>query len=510
MIITTVTSTCSKNKRWAVQVLLGSRRFYHRFQALGMENKARDKAIDDCHIDSNSNDDNNRKTSDHANAIAIDSPCWGLPTQCSLTDLLNVFGHDRSIVLLETDDYLVLNKPPDLRMDGDYPATVHKLLTYWYPPKSIQHDPNRMELISKLTKSNDLKDAELRPCHQLDYATSGALLVGRNRKAAGKACEAFRNRSTQKVYLALVHSHVGLLTTTTTTTTTTALKHCPCYETLTLKDLYHQIRIFDQQLADRRKAHRTTFKGYQPPYAIFTKWKSFVGRCGGKRPRDSDMMHRVEEQIAVEDRVLMSGMTWNDVKKNDGWRIVFEEASKVYNQSLQDDNEVQNDSEKLLELPSVFRLEEDGDANVFYVNASLAQHPTDFAMVIQQNAQQTTSPTDPHIQLDFKLAITRCTVLQHATLNSAPVTKMKLQPLTGRRHQLRCHMVVVNAPIVGDVTYEGNHNDCPSRCDLAERMCLHAFQLVIPGIVDTEAPDPFVISKKDNGAVDVVDVQTLR
>jgi hypothetical protein len=45
----------------------------------------------------------------------------------------------------------------------------------------------------------------------------------------------------------------------------------------------------------------------------------------------------------------MIGMSWGEVKRNYGWRIVFEEASKVYNQSLQDDNEVQNDSEKLLE-----------------------------------------------------------------------------------------------------------------------------------------------------------------
>lgn len=414
---------------------------------------------------------------------AVDSPCWGSPARCSLADLLNVI--DRSIILLETDDYLVLNKPPDLRMDGDYPATVHKLLTYWYPPKSIRNDPNLMDLISKLAKSNDLKDAELRPCHQLDYATSGALLVGRNRSAAGRACQAFRNRSTQKVYLALVHSHVMVTSTATTTT-------CQTLAGISQQDLYRQIRIFDQQLADRRKAHRKTFKGFQPPSAIFMKWKNFAGR-GGKRPRDSDMMHRVEEQISVQDRALMIGMSWGEVKRNDGWRIVFEVASKVYNQSLQDDNEVQNDSEKLLELPSVFRLEENEDENVFYVNTALAQHPTEFAMVIQPNSKQTAESADP--QLDFKLAITRCTILKHTELKAAPVTKMKLQPLTGRRHQLRCHMAVVNAPIVGDVTYEGNRPH-----DLTERMCLHAFQLFIPGVVETEAPDPFVISMGVNGA----------
>jgi 23S rRNA-/tRNA-specific pseudouridylate synthase len=408
----------------------------------------------------------------------VDSPCWGSPTCCALSDLLQVI--DRSVILHETNDYLVLNKPPDLRMDGGYPATVHKLLTYWYPPKSIENDPDLIQSISKISKSNDLKDAELRPCHQLDYATSGALLVGRNRKAAGRACEAFRDRTTKKVYLALVHSHVKV--------------ECKTLS-LSQQDLYRQIRIFDQQLADRRKAHRKTFKGFQPPSSIFMKWKSFAGK-GGKRPRDSEMMQRVEEAIPQQERSLMVHMSWGEVKTNDSWRIVFEEASTIYNELLQnEDRFVVEDNKKLLELPSVFRLEEDGDPNTFYINASLAQHPTDFAMVIHPGSQDNLGTPDP--LLDFKLAITRCSVLKHTKHKTSKVTKMKLEPLTGRRHRLRCHMVVVNAPILGDVTYEGDFQH-----DLVERMCLHAFQLKIAGVIDAEAPDPFVLND-DSNAVDV-------
>ena len=421
-------------------------------------------------------------------AAVIDNPCWGSPTCCSLSDLLTLI--DRSVILLETEDYLVLNKPPDLRMDGDYPATVHKLLTYWYPPKSIENDPNLMDLISKLKKSNDLKDAQLRPCHQLDYATSGALLVGRNRNAAGRACEAFRERTTYKVYLAVVHSHVDML------------QDCKTLSHLTQKDIYHQIRLFDQQSADRRKAHRKTFKGFQPPSSIFMKWKSFRGKAG-KRQRDSDMMQQIEDKISEQDRDVMGSMSWGELKKqNEGWKGVFEEAAKVYNESLQEEDGIVkvDDSKKLLDLPAVFRLEEDGDPNIFYVNASLAQQLTEFAMIIHPDArkEQEKEALDP--QLDFKLAITRCTILQHAKLKGSNVTKMKLQPLTGRRHQLRCHMVVVGAPIVGDITYEADHHP-----DLAERMCLHAFQLKIDGVIDTEAPDPFVLKEHDN----VVDVRIV-
>jgi 23S rRNA-/tRNA-specific pseudouridylate synthase len=52
-------------------------------------------------------------------------------------------------------------------------------------------------------------------------------------------------------------------------------------------------------------------------------------------------------------------------------------------------------------------------------------------------------------------------------------------------------MKVVGAPIVGDATYEGK--DAPQ--NLVERMCLHAFQLQIEGVVDTTAPDPFVVTE---------------
>jgi 23S rRNA-/tRNA-specific pseudouridylate synthase len=405
---------------------------------------------------------------------AVDSPCWGSPTCCALSDLLKVI--DRSVILHETNDYLVLNKPPDLRMDGDYPATVHKLLTYWYPPKSIANDPDLIRRISTISKSNDLKDTQLRPCHQLDYATSGALLVARSRNAAGRACEAFRDRTTKKVYLALVHSHVNV--------------ECKTLS-LSQQDLYHQIRVFDQQLADRRKAHRKTFKGFQPPSSIFMKWKNFAGK-GGKRPRDSDMMQRVDDAIPLQERCLMVQMSWGDVKKNDNWKLLFEEASKVYNEFLQNEEEfVVEDDKTLLELPAVFRLQEDANPNTFYVNASLAQHPTDFAMAIHPGAQDKAGTPDP--LLDFKLAITRCTVLHHTKYKTARVTKMQLEPLTGRRHQLRCHMVIVNAPILGDVTYEGELQQ-----DLVERMCLHAFQLKIAGIIDAEAPDPFVLNKDGN------------
>lgn len=53
-----------------------------------------------------------------------------------------------------------------------------------------------------------------------------------------------------------------------------------------------------------------------------------------------------------------------------------------------------------------------------------------------------------------------------------PVTKLLLQPITGRRHQLRIHLRACAYAIVGDVTYAKADHDKP-------RMMLHAWRLLL-------------------------------
>eukprot|EP00745_Piridium_sociabile_P004204 TRINITY_DN124972_c0_g1_i1.p1 TRINITY_DN124972_c0_g1~~TRINITY_DN124972_c0_g1_i1.p1 ORF type:complete len:103 (-),score=4.38 TRINITY_DN124972_c0_g1_i1:3-311(-) len=52
------------------------------------------------------------------------------------------------------------------------------------------------------------------------------------------------------------------------------------------------------------------------------------------------------------------------------------------------------------------------------------------------------------------------------------VSKVLLEPLTGRRHQLRLHCLHLGHPIVGDATYAGDNETF--------RMCLHAAELMLP------------------------------
>ncbi|KTF80379.1 hypothetical protein cypCar_00033883 [Cyprinus carpio] len=84
---------------------------------------------------------------------------------------------------------------------------------------------------------------------------------------------------------------------------------------------------------------------------------------------------------------------------------------------------------------------------------------------------------------------TELTVLEYGEYDGDPVTKVLLQPLTGRTHQLRVHCSAVGHPIVGDYTYSLRTDSAPYR------MMLHAYFLHIPlenEPIHVTAPDPFV------------------
>ncbi|XP_034081029.1 RNA pseudouridylate synthase domain-containing protein 1 [Gymnodraco acuticeps] len=81
---------------------------------------------------------------------------------------------------------------------------------------------------------------------------------------------------------------------------------------------------------------------------------------------------------------------------------------------------------------------------------------------------------------------TELTVLEYGLYDGDPVTKVLLQPLTGRTHQLRVHCSAIGHPIIGDFTYSYGADDAPYR------MMLHAHFLHIP-----LEPDPLLVSGED-------------
>nr|XP_033945284.1 RNA pseudouridylate synthase domain-containing protein 1 [Pseudochaenichthys georgianus]XP_033945285.1 RNA pseudouridylate synthase domain-containing protein 1 [Pseudochaenichthys georgianus] len=81
---------------------------------------------------------------------------------------------------------------------------------------------------------------------------------------------------------------------------------------------------------------------------------------------------------------------------------------------------------------------------------------------------------------------TELMVLEYGLYDGEPVTKVLLQPLTGRTHQLRVHCSAIGHPIVGDFTYSSGADDAPYR------MMLHAHFLHIP-----LEPEPLLVSGED-------------
>eukprot|EP01059_Diplonema_ambulator_P033702 TRINITY_DN7179_c0_g1_i1.p1 TRINITY_DN7179_c0_g1~~TRINITY_DN7179_c0_g1_i1.p1 ORF type:complete len:329 (+),score=56.63 TRINITY_DN7179_c0_g1_i1:906-1892(+) len=92
-------------------------------------------------------------------------------------------------VLFKSKEVLVVDKPPDVRIDGDHEVTVEK----WV---AAEH--------GEMLVGDGRK---LRFCHQLDYATSGVLCLAFKKQMAARISHCFQSRTSKKLYLALVHGH---------------------------------------------------------------------------------------------------------------------------------------------------------------------------------------------------------------------------------------------------------------------------------------------------------------
>lgn len=72
-----------------------------------------------------------------------------------------------------------------------------------------------------------------------------------------------------------------------------------------------------------------------------------------------------------------------------------------------------------------------------------------------------------------KPSVTRWRVLAHDPL--APTTRLELEPITGRSHQLRVHLLALGHAILGDALYAS-----PRVQALSDRLLLHACSLALP------------------------------
>lgn len=84
-------------------------------------------------------------------------------------------------------------------------------------------------------------------------------------------------------------------------------------------------------------------------------------------------------------------------------------------------------------------------------------------------------PNRPRRLIDRELgkpSVTRWRVLSHNAVDNT--TRVELEPVTGRSHQLRVHLLALGHAIVGDTLYAGAHVQA-----MSERLLLHACSLEI-------------------------------
>lgn len=90
-------------------------------------------------------------------------------------------------------------------------------------------------------------------------------------------------------------------------------------------------------------------------------------------------------------------------------------------------------------------------------------------------------PNRPRQKVDFaggKSSLTSYRLLAHDTVMNT--SRVELEPVTGRTHQLRVHMAAIGHPIVGDTLYGG------AAGATAERLLLHASVLSFTHPFSTE------------------------
>jgi 23S rRNA-/tRNA-specific pseudouridylate synthase len=103
-------------------------------------------------------------------------------------------------ILFKSRDLVVINKPFDTCLAGDFKFSVLNLMNHSYY--------NEFVLLN--TKSKAAGDRKFRIVHTLDYETSGCMVLALTKQIAGTLAEAFAKRSIHKYYLALVYGHVDI------------------------------------------------------------------------------------------------------------------------------------------------------------------------------------------------------------------------------------------------------------------------------------------------------------
>jgi 23S rRNA-/tRNA-specific pseudouridylate synthase len=414
-------------------------------------------------------------------------------------------------ILFLNKNYCVVNKPYDVRIDGEFDITVEKLVSQWL----------------------DRNSKDLKWIHQLDYATSGVLCIGLNRQATAIAQTAFENRLTEKSYLAVLQGHLKY-------------EDWPEYNEPFIKenfiDFFHKSRNKRKlkELKKKMKEEQTYQTGSSSTGEIMDSSRQASvekGHLLGNDWQDEIMKYNVQlcydafqnllkddnyrkkltsnpdyqklEKISLNDYCISSKnrkLLRKAVQSCDIHLSLMESTSKAYEEwkqtcnesdiQVKDEEKFEGKEEKGKEKgvvpdellssiseasfshtddyleqrcefyrsnqhsvtskgssPFIYRYKDPLNSNhkeCLLIRIPLTENENDFRM-------EPSDPTELTLPIEDrkgKDCATELIILDNTCYyHNQPVTKVLLKPLTGRRHQLRIHTLCLGYPIVGDYTY---------------------------------------------------------
>lgn len=413
------------------------------------------------------------------NQKALNDSCSGVPAETRGPATVEEISADDCLISVN-DNYIIVSKPPDVRMDGDFDVTLQKMLLHWIPGSSV---------------------ASLKWVHQLDYATSGILCVARTKKAAGLAGISFQTRETSKEYLAIIEGHIDP-------------KKWPereSHHTISEEDIVAKSDPNKKGRAISAAQCSLMRESLQKNYAVIQLFastrESGAALLGAHTEADVSLVQQLlripYDSYLVNSRYRKALKT--AIRKCEALSLLAQEIS-----SGDDGTDAHATSDAVVEPSKQSPESEELGAAAHGEDATGASEsePVDPAIhergsvsvsgggSVSGSIYRTTRSGDDdeacliidipvaEVPGQFRCQVgnthnpglrsrTRLRVLQHGYYQDQPVSKVVLEPHTGRRHQLRVHCWALGHPIVGDFTYG------PPRAAQAERMMLHASRLRI-------------------------------
>ena len=383
---------------------------------------------------------------------------------------------------VDTKSFIFLNKPPDVRMNGEFDVTVETILLAWYP---------------------NLVESQLKWVHRLDFATSGVLCVGLTMEAARIASEAFQTRKTKKEYIAIVEGTLDPKKWPITS------GNAESSSSSTSRNKRYAFEIESIEVEGYTEPPKS-WQQLAMENCLNLQWKALEELYARLEHKDSDVMESISrgkdyhatnkkarkmlkkllKKHNIEVEVPISEMS-EYVEAAEASAIYRKKCKEKYLENLRaTDGDVQED-ESL--SPSIYRKNYSSSERLVI---ALPIHQAKDNFYVEMGGQ----PSKPG-----RYSETEVEVLEYGKYLGRPVTKVRLHPITGRRHQLRLHMKTLGHAIVGDATYNENYTSASHRMMLhAHRLSIDLSQFLLPtrnsetlsSPVTIEAKDPFVINQQ--------------